>query len=179
MTDNSKFQIAKDWIEKLANGINPITSEPVKEEDIINDVHISRCLFFIREMLDRIDAGEKGGTNRKRSFWMSASEAEKLAISNECGIAQFTRTVNESIPADMRPLAAATVIKWLRNNGYLYEAQINDNRKTNLPTEKGTKLGITVSVLMTPEGYERKRVLYDVSAQKFMLNNIEAIALTK
>lgn len=179
MEDISKFQIAKDWIEKLANGINPITSEPVKEDDIVNDVHISRCLFFVREMLDKIDTRETGGTRRKRSFWMSASDAEKIVITDACGIIQFTKTINESVPANMRQLTTVTVIKWLRNNGYLYEALIENNRKTNLPTEKGIKLGISVLIQQTPEGYERKRVIYDISAQKYMLQNIEAIALTK
>lgn len=178
MEDISKFQIAKDWIEKLANGINPITSEPVKEDDIVNNVHISRCLFFVHELLEKIDAGG-ADINRKRSFWMSASDAEKIVISNDSGIAQFARTVSESIPDNMRPLSAATIIKWLRNNGYLYEEKIDEKHNTNLPTEKGIKLGITVTLQRSPEGKEYKRVLYNVSAQKYMLQNIEAIALTK
>lgn len=47
MIDISKLRTAQDWIEKLANGINPLTLEPVKEDDIVNNVHISRCLFFV------------------------------------------------------------------------------------------------------------------------------------
>lgn len=42
MVDLSKLKTAKDWMEKLSNGINPLTSEPVKEDDIVNNVHISR-----------------------------------------------------------------------------------------------------------------------------------------
>ena len=106
MVDLSKLKTAKDWMEKLANGINPLTSEPVKEGDIVNNVHISRCLFFVREMLEKIETAETA-SNGKRSFWMTALEAEKIVISGPCGIAQFTKTVNESIPADMKPLSVA------------------------------------------------------------------------
>lgn len=178
MVNLSKLKTAKDWMEKLSNGINPLSLEPVKEDDIINNVHISRCLFFVREMLEKIEKAETV-SNRKKAFWMTALEAEKIVISDSCGIAQFTKTVNKSIPADMKPLSVATVIKWLRNNGYLYEAKIDDKHKTNLPTEKGIKLGMTVTVQLNPEGKEYNRVLYDISAQKVMLNNIESIALSR
>ena len=54
MIDKTKLKTAQEWIEKLANGINPLTSEPVKENDIVNNVHISRCLFFVSEMLKKV-----------------------------------------------------------------------------------------------------------------------------
>ena len=40
MIDITKLKTAQDWIEKLANGINPLTSEPVKENDIVNNIHV-------------------------------------------------------------------------------------------------------------------------------------------
>ena len=36
---------AKEYIENMANGINPLTGESVKDDDLINNVRISRCLF--------------------------------------------------------------------------------------------------------------------------------------
>jgi len=178
MIDKSRLRTAQDWIEKLANGINPLTLEPVKEDDIVNNVHISRCLFFVCEMLEKVET-EEPASKRKRAFWMSAREAEQIVISTPCGIAQFTKTVNEFIPTDMKPLSAAMVIKWLRNNGYLYETKKDDKHKTNLPTEKGTQLGITIKVQQDSEGQDFQRVLYDISAQKIMLRNIESIALSR
>lgn len=178
MIDKSRLRTAQDWIEKLANGINPLTLEPVKEDDIVNNVHISRCFFFVCEMLEKVET-EEPASKRKRAFWMSAREAEQIVISNPCGIAQFTKTVNEFIPTDMKPLSAAMVIKWLRNNGYLYETKKDDKHKTNLPTEKGIQLGITIKVQQDSEGQDFQRVLYDISAQKIMLRNIESIALSR
>ena len=55
MVDITKLRTAQDWIEKLANGINPLTLEPVKEDDIVNNVHISRCLFFVSGMLGKVE----------------------------------------------------------------------------------------------------------------------------
>ena len=108
MIDISKLKTAQDWIEKLANGINPLTSEPVNEEDIINNVHISRCLFFVSEMLGKVEQSESTSRGR-RTFWMSAKEAEQIDISAPCGIAQFTKTINEHIPIEMKPLQIVTL----------------------------------------------------------------------
>ena len=71
MIDVSKLKTAQDWIEKLANGINPLTSEPVKEDDIVNNVHISRCLFFVSETLGKLDIVESVSNKKRRTFWMS------------------------------------------------------------------------------------------------------------
>ena len=178
MIDISKLRTAQDWIEKLANGVNPLTLEPVKEDDIVNNVHISRCLFFVSEILGKVKPSESR-TKRERPFWMSAKDAERIVTATPCGIAQFIKMVNKHISADMKPLSMVVVIKWLRNNGYLYEANIDDKHKTNLPTEKGIQLGITVSIQQNSEGQNYQRVLYDISAQRVLLSNIESIALSR
>lgn len=178
LTSKDKLKTAHDWIEKLANGINPITLEPVMEKDIINDVHISRCLFFVSEILAKLEA-HNSTPNRQRSFRLSSSEAERIPITSPSGIVQFTRIVNEHIPEDMKPLSVKMAISWLRNEGYLYEEIVDDRRKTNLPTEKGNELGITVRIERNADGQEFRRVIYDISAQRFMLSNIESIGLTK
>ena len=36
---------AKSYIEKMANGINPLTGEKIPNNELINNVRISRCLF--------------------------------------------------------------------------------------------------------------------------------------
>ena len=62
MTDMEKLNTAKVWIEKLANGINPLNDEPVKEDDLINNVHISRCLF-------RVTRRDKGRNCSRKKMW--------------------------------------------------------------------------------------------------------------
>lgn len=177
--DISKLKTAQDWVEKLANGINPLTLEPVKEDDVVNNVHISRCLFFVSKMLGKVEPPESASRRGKRAFWMTNREAEQIDILAPCGIAQFTKTVNEHIPADMKPLSVSTVIKWLRHNGYLYEANIDEKHKTNIPTDKGIQLGITVKIQQDLEGKEYQRVFYDITAQRIMLTNIESIAIIR
>ena len=49
---------AKEYISKMANGINPLTGEQVKDDDMINNIKISRCLFFVNDILNEIIAND-------------------------------------------------------------------------------------------------------------------------
>ena len=51
MTDLEMIQRAKIYTDKLANGINPLDNTIIPENDIINNVKISRCLFYISDVL--------------------------------------------------------------------------------------------------------------------------------
>lgn len=176
MIDIEKLNSTKVWIEKLANGINPLNNEPVKDDDLINNVRISRCLFYVYELLGEIKVGTSVETRGRQAFFLSTKDAVNIPISTPNGITNFVKLVNSYIPADMKPLSAAQVIKWLRNEGLLQEVSKEDGHKTNLPTEKGNRLGITTEVQRNPEGIEFQRVVYSVDTQRFMLNNIEPIA---
>ena len=52
--DPKKLTVAIDWISKLANGMNPIDGSSLPDSDIVNNVHISRCLFFVSDLLEEI-----------------------------------------------------------------------------------------------------------------------------
>ena len=45
MTELEKIAYAQTFIEKLANGINPLDDTPIPENDIANNVRLSRCFF--------------------------------------------------------------------------------------------------------------------------------------
>lgn len=178
MIDMEKLVTAKVWIEKLANGINPLNDELVKEDDLINNVHISRCLFYVTELLDGIKAGTTVEGRARKSFFLSSKDAANIHIPAPNGIANFVKLVNGYIPVDMKPLSAAQVIKWLRKEGILQEVFKGDGHKTNLPTEKGNSLGLYIEVQRNPDGLEYQRVVYSVDAQRFLLNNIESIVIS-
>lgn len=176
MIDMEKLVTAKVWVEKLAKGINPLNDELVKEDDIINNVHISRCLFYVTELLDEIKAGTAFEKIYRKPFFLSSKDAANIHISTSNGIANFVKLVNGYIPLDMKPLSAAQVMKWLRKEGILQEVPKGDGHKTNLPTEKGNSLGINIEVLRNADGLDYQRVVYSIDAQRFILNNIESIA---
>ena len=46
MTELENLQRAKGYMDKLANGIDPFTGAEAPAEDVINNVHLSRCFFL-------------------------------------------------------------------------------------------------------------------------------------
>ena len=58
MDDLELMKHAKSYIDKMANGVDPITNEPVPDSDLINNVRIARCLFYVSSILDQIIKGE-------------------------------------------------------------------------------------------------------------------------
>ena len=66
MTELEIMQRAKLYIDQLANGINPIDGTSVADTDVINNVRISRCLFYVSDILKQvIDNG--GSVSKKKT----------------------------------------------------------------------------------------------------------------
>ena len=63
MTELEIMQHAKDYVDKLAQGIDPLTGQEVPENDVINNVRISRCLFYVSDVLRQVI--ENGGIQVK------------------------------------------------------------------------------------------------------------------
>ena len=53
MTELEKIAYAKSFIDKLANGINPLDDTPIPEGDIANHVRLSRCFFYVSSILQK------------------------------------------------------------------------------------------------------------------------------
>ena len=170
--DKEKLRVAIEWIDKLANGVNPIDGSPVHQEDIVNNIHISRCLFYVANLLENI--GAKKPSIKKQyelEFQLTQEGASKVYITDATGIAMFVREINKVIPENMKPLSAIQVTEWLASVGYLEERQRNDGKRYKTPTELGTSIGITT---IWKEGRQGGylAVSYDANAQNFILENL-------
>ena len=64
MTELEKIEYAKSFIDKLANGINPLDDSPIPDNDIANNVRLSRCFFYVSDILRQVI--ENGGTTSSK-----------------------------------------------------------------------------------------------------------------
>ena len=85
MTELEKMQRAKMYIDKLANGINPLDDVPAADTDIINNVRLSRCLFYVSDILRQVieNNGVVGKKSKatKQPFFISTEKAEQFSFS--------------------------------------------------------------------------------------------------
>ena len=170
--DQNKIRVAIDWVKKLANGVNPIDGSLLPDSDIVNNVHISRCLFFVSDILE--NAAKKKSSPSKQyelEFLLSPEDAAKVNITERTGIAMFVKEINKVIPENMKPLSASKVTGWLVSVGYLEEQERSDGHTYKAPTELGTSIGITSAWREGTQG-QYLAISYDANAQHFILENL-------
>ena len=169
--DQNKLRVAINWISKLANGMSPIDGSILPDSDIVNNVHISRCLFYVSHLLE--DMGNNKPTQQKQhqlGFQLTPEIASTVYIAERTGIAMFVKEINKVIPDNMKPLSASKTTEWLVSQGYL-EVKENDGRKYKAPTELGRSIGITSAWRDGSQG-QYLAISYDVNAQHFILENL-------
>ena len=67
MTELEKIEYAKSFIDKLANGINPLDDSPIPDNDIANNVRLSRCFFYVSDILRQVIENEGTTSSKKKT----------------------------------------------------------------------------------------------------------------
>lgn len=180
MTDMEKAAFAKTYIEKLANGINPLTDEILPDTDIVNNVKIARCLFYVADTLRQVV--ENGGIHPckaksvKSPFYLDAEARKAFAYSAaSIPISEITRRINTLVDAEsMNKLNYKHILDWLIDIGFLKIDSDPMGKTMRYPTNKGLALGITVEQRCSQRG-PYTVVVYNQEAQMFILDNLDAI----
>lgn len=179
MTELETMERAKMYMEKLANGIDPINGMPVPEEDVINNVRLSRCFFYVADVLRRVI--ENGGVpsqkkERKRPFFLPVERRGDFAFSVQpMPVSVIVRRINDlSTDAGMTKLPYQVLRDWLIELGLLEEVSADDGTITMRPTQQGEELGIALERRMGQRGTYFV-VVYDLHAQHFIMDHLDEI----
>ena len=172
--DQNKLRVAIDWIGKLADGVNPIDDSVIPDGDIVNNIHVSRCLFYVYNLLEdvaRARIGRQSSKKQELEFHLTPEMASKIKIAEKTGITMFVKEINKVIPENMKTLSTPKVTQWLVSVGYLEERERDNGYKYRAPTELGNSIGITSIWVDAPHG-SYLAVSYDPNAQRFLLENL-------
>ncbi len=175
MTELETIAHAKNYLDKLANGIDPLTDLPVAENDVVNQVRISRCLFFVSDVLRRVLENGGIGKAEKIPFAINADQLARVQFSSEpLRITELCQRITDaSGQANMTRLATATVLDWLESIGMLAKTADADGKQKRHPTPAGKQLGITEAQRSGRMG-DYIAVLYSEAAQRFIVDNLDA-----
>ncbi len=188
MTELEKIEYARSFIDKLANGINPLDGSPVPEGDIVNNVRLSRCFFYVSDILRRVI--ENGGVEdrrqasrpktRRASFALPPEARARLQISQiPISVSEIANHINSLIDAEaMRRLSAATISNWLLGAGLLEVVTMPNGSRRKVPTPAGGEMGIITEEKNGQYG-TYIAVLFKPQAQQFIYDNIDAIIGSK
>ena len=177
MTELEKLQRAKMYMDKLANGIDPITDSELPQDTALNNVRLSRCFFYVSDILRQVieNGGVVGKREKTKPFHITPEDIAKVNISGQAlPIMQFCRQIYEAVnDIDMQNLKVTLITEWLTNKGYLkVDTLQGKNRKR--PGERASELGIFEEARTGSSG-EYMSVLYPPKARQFILDNLIAI----
>ncbi len=180
MTELEKIEYAKGFIDKLAQGINPMTDEPVPEGELLNNVRISRCMFFVSDILRQVI--ENGGvtkTPKKKASKPFLLTPEQIDLYHPSPYPVSLSVVAKEITLlsddpDMQKLSYYDIMDWLVSKGLINESIGKDGKPLRLPSQAGEEAGIRVERRQTPYG-DKEYVVYDRNAQQLIMDNIFAV----
>ena len=184
MTELETMRRAKMYMDKLANGINPLNDAPVPERELLNNVRLCRCFFYVSDVLRRVI--ENGGTvgravrTPKAPFAVTREQLDAFPFSdNPIPVSEIARRISELVPEvrgdTMSKFKYANITAFLIQSGFLTEVENSAGQKVKRPTETGSSLGITTESRVSQDGHPYTVVLYTRDAQQFLMDNMDAI----
>ena len=180
MTELETLLRAKMYIDKLANGINPLTDAPVSDDDCINQVRISRCLFYVSDVLRRVletgNSTKPAKKPKKGDFSITKDELAQYDLEDTpIPVSEIAKRINSLIDSEsVKQLKYASITAFLMERGYLITHETRDGKTVKVPTESGKTIGITREERNGQNG-PYMVTLYNLAAQKFILDNIDSI----
>ncbi len=179
MTELETIARAKMYLDKLANGIDPLTDLPVSEQDVVNQVRISRCLFFASDVLRRVL--ENGGISvvkeeKKVPFAITQEQLLDVRLpGRSLRITELCQCITDATGvANMTRLAPAIILEWLESIGMLEKRLNAEGKQSRRPTAAGIQLGILEEQRSGVHG-SYLAVVYTDAAQRFILDNLSAL----
>lgn len=180
MTEQEKLQRAKYYIDCLANGVNPLDGTAVPEQDVVNHVKVSRCLFYVsdilRKQIEKLEKMNQTAVKHKLPFYITENEQLQYEISQTpIPASVISHRINEVMDGrGMRKVTYRAIVAWLVSTGLLEEEETSSGKCRKVPTASGIAMGITTEIRTGMRG-EYPCVVYDENAQVFVVENLNAI----
>ena len=180
MIDKKKLETAILYLQRIADGKNPVNNMPAEEDTILNNPNVIRCMFFVKEILEEVkrNGGFIGGKSKKSAKEDFPLEVlRQFAYREDKTISRFVEQVNEAVDDTVyQKLSYRPISQWLKLNGFLAEEYSQEYHKTmTVSTERGTGIGIRSEKQTNAQGVGYIRIVYEKQAQEYLIQNMEAI----
>lgn len=178
MTESDMIARAKQYMEALSQGVNPLTGTPLLSGECASEERMKRCFAFTAQVLDKAynDTLRKEYRTVRRdisNYHVSAEELSKFEYSDDpVGINKIRERFNALVDrTKVKPLKVTSITAFLLGAGLLAQGE---NEK--YPTEAGMSVGITYAERTDPyTGRTYRQVVYTRAAQQFLVDNIDAL----
>lgn len=177
--EQPKLDVAIKYMERIADGYNPVNNEPLENDDIMNNPNIIRCMYFIKDVLEEVRNNDcmVGGKYRNEPALPFPIEIlDRFTYVEDKSITHVLNQIYEPIAdRNVKKVSVTKVTAALREEGYLFdELNIESGKRRKMPSEKGRELGI-YTVEREHNGRMYESVTYDKNAQGYVVELIRRL----
>lgn len=184
MTELETIQMAREFIDKLANGVNPVNGSIIPESDITGNIRVSRCLFYVSTLLGRII--EQGGmtatvvktvTRNKYPFSITVEQLAGFRYEHfQLRYNEIIGRIHELLPngEDVQRVKAQAITKLLLDHKLIEIHQDTLSASEKVPTAAGAELGIEYREFQSAHG-PYKSLGLGPKAQHFIIEHIDEV----
>lgn len=178
MTELETVKHAKMYMDKLAQGIDPISNLEMPDDTVLNNVRLARCFFYVSDLLGQVIAngGVVGGKPKRQAFTITPTQLSRVHISREpVRISQLVEMINAVVDdPQMRKLSTTSISNWLLEKGFLEKQTTPEGKSKRVPTTNGMIIGLSTQIRQGHYG-EYLAVYYSPEAQQFVLDHLAEI----
>ena len=174
MEEQEKLKRAQDIVRKLANGIDPIGGSGIEEDSVLNNVRISRCLFYVSDVLEQLIA--KGGLSKAlqkskgKTFVYDAEKASAVRIEpRPVALSVILRNIRQAF-TDCKAPTFKQMAELLKAKGILMDNPDGGTRYVAAP--RAAELGVWTELGTTAAGQDYWRTLYDDAGQRLVIASL-------
>ena len=177
--EEERLNTTMTYLNKLSLGTDPFTGEEISEDSLLNNVYLSRSFRYAADIMEAILKNRCCITpytsRKKREFHITEEEKKSIPISSDpIGISVLANRVAAAICPDVKGLPGVQMTSWLEDMGLL-KTVTGNGEKMKVATEDGNAVGIVTAELLTRDGRKYKKNLYEETAQRFIIENLEII----
>jgi len=185
MTELEKIQYTKTFIDKLAGGINPLNDEPIAETDLLNNVRIARCMFYVSGILDNVckqlsaPAQKKKKRNAdKARFCLSEEQLQQFEYKeNGMYVGEIARELNSLIDLnEMQRIKVKSIFEWLVYEKLLCTYVTENGKEYKSVTDEGKLMGLSEEMRFGASGVKYTVINCDKKAQQYIVEHSNIIA---
>ena len=178
--DVQKLSVAIEYVNRLANGNNPLNNAPLADDEVLDNPNIIRCMFFVRDVLKMVynNGGvitEKTKKKKTKSVPFPEELLSQFEYRQDQSINNFINQLYEPLAdKDIRKISGTTIAQRLEGNGYI-KTEYNEEmeKEIRVPTEKGMAIGMRVERREGRPPYPSVfyTIIYNQQAQEFLVAN--------
>lgn len=178
--DNEARKLSRsiEILKAIADGVNPFTNDCLEDNTIFNDARMVRCLYYVIEVLEKVNRGEIGQQVFRKDlpFMITPEEKSKIVLPEEnIGVNAFAKCVNQVInPNRSKKLTGTVLNNQLKKMGILSEEKTSEGKTQTVTNVNSSQYGIE-TMKIDYNGATYDKVVFNEKGKRFLIEHLEEI----